>query len=81
LTDDGGMNFGSRLSEKSAALAFTERTSPDAANPPDDWLQRSTARFRAAITLQIPVGFQDEKGFHSGEPAVMRNYGSYGFGE
>jgi hypothetical protein len=70
------MNFGSRLSEKSAALALTERavaSFPD--NTPDDWLRRSTARFRAAIMLQVPVGFQDRQGFHSGQPALT-NFGS-----
>jgi len=27
-------------------------------------LQQAAARFRSAITLQIPVGFEDERGFH-----------------
>jgi hypothetical protein len=79
LTDDGGMNFGSRLSEKTATLAFTHRTTA-AANPPDDWLHRSAAKFRAALLLQVPVGYQDKAGFHSGQPPAG-NYASYGFGE
>jgi len=75
------MNFGSRLSEKSAALALTERTVASCpANPTDDWLHRSTARFRAAIMLQVPVGFQDRQGFHSGQPAIT-NFGSSSLSE
>jgi len=28
------------------------------------WLDRLTARFRAAILFQVPVGYEDEDGFH-----------------
>jgi hypothetical protein len=37
-----------------------------------DWLHEATARFRSAITLQIPIGFQDRDGFHSGLPQLLK---------
>jgi hypothetical protein len=31
-----------------------------------DWLSQAAMQFRAAITLQIPEGYQDRTGFHYG---------------
>jgi hypothetical protein len=31
-------------------------------------LGQTTGSFRLAMILQIPVGYQDESGFHRGEP-------------
>ena len=31
-------------------------------------LHQAAARFRSAITLQVPVGYEDEQGFHYGAP-------------
>jgi hypothetical protein len=30
------------------------------------WIDRAVAQFRPAICFRIPVGFQDEAGFHCG---------------
>jgi hypothetical protein len=30
------------------------------------WLRRVAVKFCSAITMQVPVGFEDETGFHSG---------------
>jgi len=32
-----------------------------------DWLDRIARQVRAAMIFQIPVGFQDEAGFHCGD--------------
>lgn len=37
----------------------------------NDWLHEAAARFCSAITLQIPVGYEDEEGFHCGDPAPV----------
>jgi len=63
------MNFGRRSSEKCAAApTMWASTTFTGGNRADDWLQEAAARFRSAITLQIPVGYQDANGFHQGIP-------------
>ena len=68
------MNFGRQESEKcaTATLARNGETFTGSSHH-DDWLHQAAARFRSAITLQIPVGYQDEAGFHCGQP---RGYGA-----
>jgi hypothetical protein len=61
------MNFGRQASEKCAAATLAQNGGTfTGSGQHDDWLHSATARFRAAITLQIPVGYQDETGFHYG---------------
>jgi len=63
------MNFGRRSSEKCAAApAIWSNEMFTGDNRTDDWLCQTAARFRSAITLQIPVGYQDATGFHRGVP-------------
>jgi hypothetical protein len=61
------MNFGRRLSEKcaTATLAQNDETFTGSSQR-DDWLRKAAVRFRSAMTLQVPVGYEDEAGFHYG---------------
>jgi len=59
------MNFGRRLSEKCATATLAQEDETfTGSRQHDDWLHKAAAQFRLAITLQIPVGYQDEAGFH-----------------
>jgi hypothetical protein len=59
------MNFGRRLTERCAATVTARKDETfTGSGEPDAWLRQAAARFRSAITLQIPVGYQDETGFH-----------------
>jgi ABC-type antimicrobial peptide transport system ATPase subunit len=59
------MNLGSRLTENCAApLSGGRHESLPTRSADDDWLHRSAWKFRQAITLRVPVGFQDAEGFH-----------------
>jgi len=59
------MNFGRRLSEKCAAVTLAQKAETfTGSSQHDDWLRKAAERFRSAITLRIPVGYQDETGFH-----------------
>ena len=61
------MNFGRQVSEKSAAATLArEGETFTGTSQSDDWLHQAAAHFRSAITLQVPVGYQDEAGFHYG---------------
>jgi hypothetical protein len=63
------MNFGRRLSEKYAAGTSARKDETfTGSSQHDDWLRQVAARFRSAITLQIPVGYEDETGFHQVPP-------------
>ena len=62
------MNYGRRSSEKCAAATLTRNDETSAGSGQQDgWLLQAAARFRLAITLQIPVGYQDAAGFHYGQ--------------
>jgi hypothetical protein len=63
------MSLGRQASESAENRLTTvrvDRTSVlgEAAETPE----RMTGSFRLATILQIPVGYQDESGFHCGEP-------------
>lgn len=45
-----------------------------ATGPHTDWLHEAAARFCSAITLQVPVGYEDEEGFHCGDPSMMETH-------
>jgi hypothetical protein len=63
------MNIGCQISEESASRLATARLDrAPAAYDDADWLDRAATQFRLAMTLQIPVGFEDEAGFHYGVP-------------
>ena len=63
------MNFGRQESEKCAAATLAQGGETfTGTSQHDDWLRQAAERFRLAITLQIPVGYQDETGFHYGQP-------------
>ena len=54
-------------SEKSGATALARNEGTfTGTSRQDDWLHQAAARFRSAITLRIPVGYQDETGFNYG---------------
>jgi hypothetical protein len=59
--------IGCNSSEGCAARPATARLDRefDAAQP-EGWLDRAAAQFRAAITFNIPVGYENETGFHCG---------------
>jgi len=56
------MTIGCPISEKCAAQMA-------AAPNPAGWLERGMVRLFAAMHFEIPVGFEDELGFHLGVPA------------
>jgi hypothetical protein len=63
--DSQGMNFGRCSTERCAATVTARKDETfTSTGHPDDWLHKAAARFRSAITLQIPVGYEDETGFH-----------------
>ena len=66
------MNCGPRLSGKcaTATLVRSNETFPGSSQH-DDWLHKAAARFRLAMTLQVPVGYEDEAGFHYGHEHNM----------
>ena len=55
-----------KISDKSAARSATARFDREFGNNDEGWLDRAAAQFRSAIIFQIPVGYQDETGFHCG---------------
>jgi hypothetical protein len=62
------MSIGCHVSNKSASPLATARADrrPEL-QASADWLDRLARQFRAAMIFQIPVGFQDEAGFHCGD--------------
>jgi hypothetical protein len=66
------MNIGCRISEKRAArLAKTRDDREPSVQDDADWLDRIAVQFRLARILQVPVGFEDETGFHPGVPWIQ----------
>jgi hypothetical protein len=67
------MNFGCSRSQKVAAPAAATSFSselPSAATT-IDWLKQATATLVSIIHLEVPVGYQDEAGFHQGSPRLL----------
>ena len=61
------MVFENHSSEKSGATALARNDGTfTGTSRQDNWLHEVAARFRSAITLQIPVGYQDATGFNYG---------------
>lgn len=61
------MNIGCQTTGGNVSCVATARFDREAAaKNSSDWLDRAAARFRLAMTLQIPVGYEDEEGFHCG---------------
>jgi hypothetical protein len=65
------MSIGCQVSEKYANRLATARMDRAAeVQASADWLDRLAMQFRLAMTSRIPMGFEDEAGFHFGaEPA------------
>jgi len=61
------MNFGRRSSGKCAVAPTVWNNATFTC----DWLREAAARFRLAIALQVPVGYQDATGFHQGVPHAV----------
>jgi len=66
------MNFGCSSSQKVAAPAATTSSSSQlhAAATTIDWLKQANATLVSIIHLDVPIGYQDEAGFHSGSPRL-----------
>ena len=68
------MILGSKTSEKSATRSATARFDHESARGNEgSWLDRATAQLREAFAWHIPAGYQDETGFHCGDPRVMES--------
>jgi hypothetical protein len=63
------MNFGCHFSKKCTNRLATARYDREpAVQNHAAWMERVAAQLRQAITPQVPVGFEDETGFHCGVP-------------
>jgi hypothetical protein len=62
------MSIGCQVSEKYANRLATARLdrAPEVRENAD-WLDRLARQFRLAMTSRIPMGFEDEAGFHFGD--------------
>jgi hypothetical protein len=68
------MILGCKIPEKFTAHSATAPYGGGlAAEDHGDWLEQAAAQFRAAITLHIPEGYQDETGFHYGREPAAKN--------
>jgi hypothetical protein len=73
LHDTAHMNFDGQASNGSASVMATARydRGPAGANASDS-LMSIARQFRLAMIFKIPVGYQDKKGFHRGQPRVEK---------
>jgi len=68
------MNSGCQVSEKYSNRLVPERFDRTAALPDAaQWLARVATQVRLAVIAPIPVGFEDEAGFHYGMPRSQAN--------
>lgn len=66
------MNIGCPVSKKNLNRLATARLDREPeVQSQADWLVRAARQLRAALSLQIPVGFQDDTGFYCGDPQAQ----------
>jgi hypothetical protein len=69
------MKLGGQASENSASRLATARYDCESAGQSgSEELARRGHTTRLATILEIPVGYQDETGFHCGEPRLDENH-------
>jgi hypothetical protein len=71
LPDSWSMNVGGEDANENAGRMATARADQSSTSEAkSDWLSRTTGTLRLGTILQVPVGYEDEAGFHCGEPQM-----------
>jgi len=74
LADDEHMNVSYQASDTNTSPLATARYDRESKERRlSDGLRQKGHPLRLAMILQIPVGYEDETGFHNGEPRVQAN--------
>jgi len=65
------MHVGGQDVKKGEGRMATARADRESqAESMSDWLSRTASQLRLGRILRVPVGYEDEAGFHCGEPRV-----------
>ena len=66
------MKTGCQVSDKDANRLATARADREPEAQADSgWLHRAASQLPCVIKMEVPVGYEDEDGFHCGEPEVQ----------
>jgi hypothetical protein len=73
LHDNGHMSlYGQALEGSASRLATARYAGGSASGNGSENLIHIARQFRLAMIFKIPVGYQDEKGFHRGAPRIQK---------